>query len=87
MNNSMQDKEWMEDVLSSQKLITSTYNTFANECACENLRSDMLNLLREEHDIQADIFTEMSSRGWYQTSPAEQQKVNQAKQKYLNANL
>ena len=81
----MQDKELMLDVLSTQKFVTANYSTFANECATKNVRDDMLNLLREEHDIQADLFTEIHNRGWYQTAAAEQPKIDQAKQKFQNA--
>ena len=78
----LQDKELMMDVLGSQKLMTGNYSTFANECATKCIRDDMLNILRDEHEIQAEIFGEMSSRGWYPTQPAEQQKIDQAKQKF-----
>ncbi len=84
IQNGMQDKEWMQDILSSQKLITGNYNTFANECATPQLRDEMLCILREEHDIQADIFDEMNTRGWYPTAPAEQQKVEQTRQKFAS---
>ena len=43
-----------------------------------------MTLLREEHDIQFDIFEEMHSRGWYMTPAAEQQKINTAKTKFEN---
>ena len=87
MNDQMQDKELLGDVLSTQKWLTSTYSTYANECATPNLRNDMLNILKEEHEIQADLFTEMHNRGWYQTQPAEQQKIEQTKQKFQNTNM
>lgn len=77
------DKEMLEDSLSSQKFITDGYNTFANECASAQLKTDFMNLLNEEHQIQHEIFTEMQKRGWYQMEAAEQTKINQAKQKYL----
>ena len=32
-------RQMMDDSMSSQKLITSTYNTYANECASNQLRS------------------------------------------------
>jgi len=85
--NQMQDKDMMLDVLSSQKFVTGAYNTFANECATACVRKDFLNLLQEEHEIQADLFTEIHNRGWYQTMPAEQPKVDQAKQKYQNFSM
>ena len=82
----MQDKEMLEDVLTSQKQITGLYNTYANECATTAIRDEMLNLLHDEHAIQADLFMEMQKRGWYPTTPAEDQKVQSAKQKFTDMN-
>ena len=38
----------------------------------------MMELLRDEHEIQNDIFTGMSSRGWYPVQQASSQAVQQA---------
>lgn len=85
MNNyTMGDKEIMNDSIASQKHISSSYNTFANECTNIQLRNDFLNILKEEHDIQFDLFNEMSRRGWYQVAPTDQNKIEQAKIKYSN---
>ena len=78
----MQDKEMLTDVLTSQKMITGVYNTCANECATKQLRDEMMCILGEEHSIQADVFSEMNSRGWYPTPAADQQKINDAKTKF-----
>ncbi|HBN81414.1 MAG: spore coat protein [Oscillospiraceae bacterium] len=83
-SSSIPEKDLMNDVLSSQKFITDTYNTFTNECATPNLRDEFMRILGEEHQIQAEVFDLMKQRGWYQTPAAEQQKVQQAKQKYQN---
>lgn len=80
----MGDVEIMNDSIASQKLISGSYDTFANECATPNLRDEFLNILKDEHQIQAEIFTEMQKRGWYQVKPADQQQVMQAKQKFQN---
>ena len=80
----MGDMELIDDSIASQKLISSNYNTFANECATPNLRDEFMNILKDEHEIQAELFTEMQKRGWYQTPPADDQKVTQAKQKFQN---
>lgn len=85
-NIQMQDKEVINDVLSSQKFITDSYNNFTNECATPNVREQFMRILTEEHQIQAEVFDEMSKRGWYPTTPAQQQKVQQAKQKFQNMN-
>jgi spore coat protein CotF len=78
----MGDVEIMNDSIASQKLISSSYDTFANECATPNLRDEFLNILKDEHQIQSEIFTEMQKRGWYQIKPADQQQISQAKQKF-----
>lgn len=79
-NATLTDKELIGDSVSSQKFISSNYDTFANECVTPELRNDFLNILNEEHQIQAELFTEMQNRGWYQVQPAEQTKIQQAKQ-------
>lgn len=76
------EKELMNDVLTSQKYLTESYNTYSNECATPNVRDEFLKLLNEEHQIQAEVFDTMKSRGWYQIPAAEQQKIQQAKQKF-----
>jgi spore coat protein CotF len=78
----MGDKELLQDSLLSQKTMTGSYNTFAGECVNEQLRGAFLNILDDEHRIQADIFSNMQSRGWYQVEAADQQKVQNTKQKY-----
>ena len=78
----LREKEMLQDSLISQKLITGSYNTFAGECVNEQLRGAFLNILDEEHCIQADIFSELQSNGWYQVEPADAQKVLKARQKF-----
>ncbi len=86
-NCNFSDREMMDDALSSQKFITDGYNTLANECATPALLAEFMNLLDEEHQIQHDVFAEMQKRGWYTTEPADQNKVNQAKQKFQGITL
>ena len=53
------DKEILDDIVSSQKHITDIYNTFSNECVNQQLQSDMLKILGEEHNMQFTAFGEM----------------------------
>ena len=80
----MQDKCLMEDMLTSQKHVTSNYSMFANECSTVKLRCDVMNLLKEEHEIQAEVFDEMAAKGWYAPEQAEAQKIAKAKQKFIS---
>ena len=76
------EKEILQDGVISQKHVAESYNTFAGECVNQQLRSTFLQILDEEHQIQADMFCTLQSNGWYQVEPAQQQKVDQARQKF-----
>ena len=80
--NSMADKEMVTDSLNSQKFITDKYNTFANECSTPQLRTAFMDILQEEHQLQAELFDEMSRKGWYQVQMADCNQISQTKTKY-----
>lgn len=84
INGNMGDKEYLSDSLNMQKFIADNYNSFASECSNPNLKNECLNLLKEEHMIQTEIYDEMSKRGWYQVQQADQIQINQAVQKYMS---
>ncbi len=81
----MGDKEILNDTISSQKHVESVYNTYAGECVNVSLRNDFLNILKEEHDIQSDLFNEMNKRGWYPLKQADANQINQVKTMFQNA--
>lgn len=82
MNNFLTcDKELLEDCLNSQKHIETNYNIWANECVDCCLKDDMMNILKEEHDMQFELFAEMQNRGWYATEAADANKITQTRQK------
>ncbi|MDR1117458.1 MAG: spore coat protein [Oscillospiraceae bacterium] len=81
-STTMNDKECLNDGLISQKQITSSYNTFAGECVNTQVRDEFLCILKEEHEIQSNLFCNLQSHGWVAPAAAEQQKIDQARQKY-----
>ncbi|MDR0917514.1 MAG: spore coat protein [Oscillospiraceae bacterium] len=83
--NLLSEQQIMMDTLLSQKQITGVYNTFACECSSDKLRTAMLDILQDDHCIQANIFKEMQTRGWYVTETAPAAKIKQAKQKATSA--
>lgn len=73
------DEMILKDALACQKELTNTYNIASNESAGNNgLRSDMLHILMEEHELQSAMFNAAQSKGWYQTEQAPMQKIQQA---------
>ncbi len=83
--NVLGDREMLEDFISSQKHLTESYNAFANTCATPNLRDEYMNILKDEHQIEAELLDESLKRGWMQIQQADLQKAAQLKQQYQNA--
>ena len=75
------DQQILQDALMSEKHMTDAYNLYAGECVNEQLRSTMLSILGDVHTIQSNLFSTMQEHGWYQVEQAEQQKIQQARQK------
>lgn len=84
ITQNLNDEQILTDMLSSQKQISGAYNTFGSECVHEELKCDFLNILRDEHNMQSGVFTQMQQRGWYPTPAAQQSKISEAKTKYQN---
>ena len=78
----MNEQEKLNDALSSQKLLTSMYNTYCGESATPSVKSCLLSILEDEHRIQTEIFNEMNTRGYYPVEKAEDTKLNTTKQKF-----
>ena len=81
-NKMMSEQEMMTDLLSSEKFMTGVYNTYCCEAATPAVKSCLTSLLQETHRMQENLFSEMSTRGWYKTEPAEDAKLQQEKQKF-----
>ncbi|MBE6878835.1 MAG: spore coat protein [Ruminococcaceae bacterium] len=78
------DKTMMTDMLASQRFIAQNYNNYAGECASKQSKAKLMKILNEEHEIQFKIFEQMNSKGWYPTTPAAQDKINEAVQQHIS---
>lgn len=75
------DREMTQDTLIAEKQMTGVLNTYLTETETASLRRAFSYVLGDEHEIQNEVFCLMKSRGWYQTTPAEDTKVSSAKTK------
>ena len=82
MQNTMSEQEILTDLLTSEKHLTSTVNTFITESTCANLRQDLKNILTEEHSIHENLYNMMNQKGWYPVSDAEAQEVQKVKGRF-----
>ena len=83
-NTAFDDKAKMTDLLTSEKQMTSAYNTFLCESETGEVMSCLKNLLNDEHSIKNELFCEMYSKGWYKTEKAEDTKICAAKQQFCS---
>lgn len=83
----MDDKCLMEDLLMSTKGVCDLYMHGTIESNTENVHSAFDNALCESLDIQDKIYKKMAAKGWYPTEQAEQQKINNVKQKFATASM
>lgn len=78
----MDDKTLMENLLITVKATSNLLYNGTIESSTANVRSAFDNVLSKTMDIQKDIYAKMSEKGWYQTTPVEQQKITQTAQKF-----
>ena len=75
----LQEKDYLQDLLSTQKKVTSDYNHFANETSHRNLKADLLNILREEQEAESSLFDKIVEKGWYEVKAASTQDIKKAR--------
>ncbi|HEX3014914.1 MAG TPA: spore coat protein [Desulfobacteria bacterium] len=78
----MSEQEIINDLITSEKQTTSSYNTFVSETDCPNLRQTLMSIQQDEQRIHEDLFNAMSQRGWYSVPRAQDQAVQSAKSKF-----
>ena len=78
----MDDRLIMETLLSNVKGACDLMMHGSIESPTQNVRSTFTSALNDSLSIQNQIYSKMSAKGWYQTECAEEQKINQTKQKF-----
>lgn len=78
----MNDKELLEDILLTVKGGSDLLLHGTIESSTQNVHSTFDNALNDCLKMQNEIYSKMSERGWYPSEQADQNKINQAKQKF-----
>jgi len=79
---SFTEKELFNDLLMSEKQVSTAYTLGIAESSCPNLRSVLTRCEQNVLSNQESIFNAMSHRGWYKVKRAHSQDVENAKAKY-----
>ena len=76
------DEDLMNDCLISEKQLCSTLSTAVTEASTPNVRQEFENVLDNCFCTQDNVYKEMSSKGWYKSEMAQQNKISEAKTKF-----
>lgn len=82
----MGDREIMESELLTLKGVCDLYLHGVLESTTAEVHCAFKEALNETVNMQNKVYNLMAEKGWYQTTPAEQQKLNTTKQKFSNSN-
>ena len=78
----MEDRDLMEKELLIIKGVCDLYLHGSLESTTAEVHAAFQDALETSIDIQNKIYNLMAEKGWYKTETAEQQRINQTKQKF-----
>ena len=78
----MNDQAIMENILLTTKGVCDLYLHGTIESATQNVQQAFDTALNDSLCMQSDIYQKMSQKGWYPAQQADQQQINQVRQKY-----
>lgn len=78
----MNDRDRLEDMLSTEKYMTGRYNVFANETSHPGLHEEIMTILNATHQCQFEMYELMFRKGHYKLEAEQQTKLDQAFQQY-----
>ncbi len=82
----MDDRTIMENLLLTTKGACDLYMHGTIESDSANVHSAFEDALTGTLDMQSGIYKQMMQHGWYTAEQVQQQKIDQVKSKYTNAN-
>ena len=81
----MQDQVIMENILVSVKNACDLFLHGTIESSTENVLGSFKQALNDSLCIQNEVYSKMSQKGWYTTTQADANQINQVKPKFQNA--
>ncbi|ANX13362.1 hypothetical protein ABE41_015240 [Fictibacillus arsenicus] len=80
----MNDRDFINDILSYEKYMTDSYSVALNEASHEALYQDLLAVFNETQNMQRELYNMMFKKGWYALEAADSQKMQQTYQQFSN---
>ena len=76
-DTTLNEKDAITDLLTSEKQLMSLYTTALFEGSSQSMRKDFVNNLTSVAENQYCLFSQMTSRGYYQPTPAQKQMLDE----------
>lgn len=80
----MNDRDFANDILATEKYITDNFNIFVRESSNQILHNTTSTILNETHVAARNLFNLMFKKGWYSLTAASQQDIQQTAQQFQN---
>lgn len=81
----MNDRDIIENILLITKNACDLYLHGAMESSTANVNAAFKSALQDTLNMHNGIYQKMAAKGWYPTQLVEQQKIDQVRQKFSNA--
>ena len=78
----MNDRDFINDMLSTEKYLTNSYSTALNELSHTSLYQDIFSIANETQNCQRTLYNLMFQKGWYGVEAADSQKLQQSHQQF-----
>lgn len=78
----MNERDFLNDMLMTEKYMTSSYSMFLHEASHQQLYQDVLNIFTETQNCQRELYNLMFRKGWYKLEPANEQQLQQTYQQF-----
>lgn len=78
----MNDSDFINDMLATEKYMTASYSTALNEASHQHLYDDILTIFNETQNAQRKLFEKMFQSGFYALEAETEQKIQQSYQKH-----
>lgn len=78
----MNDRDFINDLLTTEKYMTTSYSMAMHEASHKGLYEDILTIFNETEKCQRDLYDLMFRNGWYAVEAADGQKLQQKYQQF-----
>lgn len=78
----MNDRDYLNDMLTTEKYLTTSYAYALNEMSHQSLYQEMLTIFTDTSNHQRDLFELMFKKGWYKLEAEDGQKLQQTHQQF-----